>query len=62
MRKELKKVIMDWMFENESRWQRVNSCRKDFREYIYNSEGQYLIGGEDVSDFISRADELIYSK
>lgn len=61
MRKELKKVIIDWLFENENAWQRVNSCTKEFREYIYNKDGNYLIGGEDVARFIASAEKLLYS-
>jgi hypothetical protein len=60
MRKELKRAIIDWFFKNENTWQRVNSCHEAFREYIYNKEGNYLIGGEDVSSFISKAEKLIY--
>jgi len=60
MRKELKKAIIDWLCENENRWQRVNSCRDEFREYIYNKDGNYLIGGEDVACFITNAEKLLY--
>jgi len=60
MYKELKKRIIDWLMENENQWQRVNSCHEAFREYIYDKNGQYIIGGEDVSKFISEADNLIY--
>ena len=62
MRKELKKAIIDWLIDNENRWQRINSCHEDFRAYIYDNEGNHLIGGEDVSNFISEADKLIYGK
>ena len=60
MRKELKEAIVGWLFENEDKWQRMNSCIKEFRNYIYNDKGEYLIGGEDVSGFISKIDKLIY--
>lgn len=59
---ELKKLIIEWLIENEHEWQRVNACREKFREYIYNSEGNYLIGGKNVSEFISDADKLLYGK
>lgn len=58
--KELKKAIIDWLIEHENEWQRVNSCVENFREYIYNSIGNFLIGGEKVHQFIVRADKLIY--
>jgi hypothetical protein len=57
---ELKKAIIDWLFENKNEWQRKSTCRNYFRAYIYNSEGNYLIGGEEVSEFIDNADKLIY--
>ena len=56
---ELKKAIIDWLFENKNAWQRTNACREYFRPYIYNSDGNYLIGGEEVSEFITSADKLI---
>ena len=62
MHKELKKAIVAWLFDNENRWQRVNECREEFRPYIYTPEGEYLIGGEEVSDFISKANYLIYPR
>lgn len=61
MYKELKKQIINWLLEHENEWQRVNSCRQAFKAYIYDSDGECLIGGEDVSDFIEKADALIYS-
>lgn len=62
MYKELKKEILNWLLEHENEWQRVNACHETFRPYIYNADGNYLIGGKDVSEFISAADKLIYSK
>lgn len=61
MNKELKQVIIKWLLENEKEWQRVNACRDNFRNYIYDNGGNYSIGGEIVSNFISEADKLIYS-
>ena len=60
MHKELKKEISIWLFENENQWQRTNSCRDEFTEYIYKKDGSYLIGGEAVSNFITELDKLIY--
>ena len=61
MHKELKKEITKWLFENENRWQRINECTKEFTEYIYKRDGNYLIGGEEVSNFIKELDKVIYS-
>ena len=62
MKKELKKEIIVWLIENENKWQRVNSCKKEFREYIFSNSGDYLIGGEEVHEFITGADDLIYKE
>lgn len=61
MHKELKKEIIKWLLENGNEWQRLNSCKEEFRNYIYDDEGSFLIGGEDVSDFIRKANNLIYN-
>ena len=57
---ELKQEIIKWLMENPNTWNRNNACREAFREYIFNSEGNYLIGGENVSNFITAAEKLIY--
>lgn len=62
MHKELKRVILMWLLDHENEWQRTNACHEAFRPYIYNMEGNYLIGGEEVADFISQADKLLYGK
>lgn len=62
MNMELKKAIVNWLMENENKWQRVNACKEHFRNYIYDDSGNYIIGGEIVGDFIDNADKLIYSK
>lgn len=60
--KELRRAIINWLLDNENQWQRINSCVECFREYIYNSERNFLIGGEEVHDFICAADKLLYGK
>ena len=60
MHKELKKVIVYWLLDNENIWQRRNACREEFRPYIYNADGNYLIGGKEVVEFIDRVDEVLY--
>lgn len=62
MHRELKKAIFMWLLNNENRWNRINNCVNEFRAYIYDSKGNYLIGGEDVYDFILGAERLIYGK
>ena len=60
MRMELKKAIIKWMLDNENRFQRINECMKEFKNYIYDSNGNYIIGGQEVSDFVIKCDKLLY--
>ena len=60
MHKELKKAIVHWLLDNENKWQRVNACKEEFRPYIYNAEGNYLIGGKEVAEFIVDTDKVLY--
>lgn len=60
MFKDLKQAIFNWLLENENQWQRVNACVKAFRAYIYDENGNYLIGGQVISKFIVDADKLLY--
>jgi len=59
MRTELKKAIIDFIFENEKQFQINNAVTQKFRAYIYDADGNFLIGGEDVSEFIDKAIKLI---
>lgn len=59
MKKELKKAIVDYIFENEKSFQLTNNCTDKFSRYIYDQNGQYLIGGEDVRDFLLQAIALL---
>lgn len=60
MNKELKRAIINWLLDNENRWQRVNSCKEEFRQYIYTADGHYCIGGEEVGNFVSNMNKAIY--
>lgn len=62
MYKELKVLIINWLLDHEHEWQRLTECKKAFRPYIYDTEGNYLIGGENVANFIEEADALLYYK
>ena len=59
MHKELKKQIVDFIFENEKDFQLRNATSEKFRAYLYDEKGSYLIGGEEVSEFISNAIKLL---
>ena len=57
--KELRKQITMYLLENEGVFQRLNNCIEYFRLYIYTPEGNYLIGGEDVANYIRTLDKII---
>jgi hypothetical protein len=59
MNNELKKAIIEKIFENKNQFNLTNYIIDNFRNYIYNQDGDYLIGGEIVSNFISDAIDLI---
>lgn len=59
MRTELKKAIIDFIFEKEKEFQINNAVTQKFRAYIYDADGNYLIGWEDVYEFIKNAIKLI---
>ena len=59
MNKELKKAIVLHIIDNEKDFQLVNNTTKEFREYIYNSKGELLIGGGQVREFIVDAAKLL---
>jgi len=59
MRIELKKAIVLWLFDNLKEFQLHNACTQKFREYIFDGEGNFLIGGPDVSEFIGAQIKLL---
>ena len=59
MHTELKKTIVNFIFDNEKEFQINNATTNKFRAYIYDTEGNYLIGGQEVSEFISNAIKLL---
>jgi len=62
MKKELKQAIVNCIFENEKQFQLINYVKTQFREYIYTSQGNYLIGGEEVGEFIDNAIKLLINR
>ena len=60
--KELKAEILKWLLEHENIFNRVNACIEEFKPYIYKADGNYLIGGQAVSEFITEADKLLYGR
>lgn len=63
MKMELKREIINWLIDNEKVFNRVNACVDHFKEYIYDSTGNFLKYGigRETHDFIVRADKLLYS-
>lgn len=60
MQFSLKQHIINHIFENRQDFQLHNNTVDKFRAYIYNQDGEYLEhGGEEVSDFIKEAIQLI---
>ena len=59
MNKQLKQEIINFIFENEKVFQLQSITIGNFKEYIYNSQGNYLIGGEEVAEFIGKAVKLL---
>ena len=59
MNKQLKQEIINFIFENEKVFQLQSITIGNFKEYIYNSQGNYLIGGQDVAEFIGKAVKLL---
>jgi len=55
---KLKDEIIKVVQENKTEFQLVNNIVSEFKNYIYNDKGEYLIGGEEVSEFISDFIEL----
>lgn len=59
MNVKLKKAICDWICDNVKEFQLTNECNKHFANYIYDDDGAYLIGGEEVCKFIESECGLI---
>lgn len=59
MRKELKQAIVNYIFEHDEEFQLHSAASKEFKNYLYDDKGNYLIGGEEVSEFISQSIKLL---
>ncbi|MFA6690141.1 MAG: hypothetical protein WCS18_11755 [Sphaerochaetaceae bacterium] len=56
---KLKKAICCWLCDNAGTFNIINECVERFRAYVYDDKGAFLIGGDEVHDFIVRASDLI---
>lgn len=52
MNQELKNAIIKAVQANADDFQLVNNTVEHFRQYIYTKDGNHLIGGEEVYNFI----------
>ena len=59
MQYSLMQAIFSYLIDNRLEFNLHNATVKQFRPYIYDDQGGYLIGGEQVSQFISDAIKLI---
>ena len=59
---ELKKLIINYIIDNINEFQLCNSSITKFRPYIFDEEGDCLIGGDDVYEFIVASIELLTTK
>lgn len=59
MNLELKKAIVNFIFDNSNEFQIINTTVNNFKLYIYDDKGNFLIGGKEVSEFISEAIKLL---
>ena len=59
MNTKLKQAIVNYIIENEKEFQLPNKTIATFSAYIYDKNGEYLIGGDDVIEFIRTAISLL---
>ena len=59
---ELKNKIIETIQAHQQEFQITNFATDAFREYIYDKDGNYLIGGEKVANFISEFITLYETK
>jgi hypothetical protein len=62
MNLELKKAIVNYIFDNSNEFQIINSVKNKFRLYIYDDKGEYLIGGKHIAEFIEDTIELLINR
>lgn len=59
MNPTLKKTIVLYILDNLTEFQLTINTYAHFHEYMYDKEWGYLIGGEEVSEFIRDACKLL---
>ena len=56
---ELKKAIIDYIFEIKDTRNRHNNVIATFKRYIYDENWNYLIWWKEISDWIDEINKLI---
>ena len=59
MNNDLKKAIVNYMFDNANEFQLNNATTEKFKQYIFTTEGDWCFGGKVVSDFINMTEKLV---
>lgn len=59
MNHTLQKAIIEYIFDNLQYFSLHNQVTKEFTAYVYDKDGEYLIGGAQVAGFITKAIKLI---
>ena len=59
MQYQLMQAIFNYLIDNRNEFNLHNATTARFKPYIYDDQGEHLIGGEQVSQFISDAIKLI---
>lgn len=57
---ELKKAILEWLLAHGNTPERIVACVDEFREHIWDENGEKIVGNEWVMRFIFDAEELLY--
>lgn len=55
----LMQAIVEYMSDTHNDFQLVNNTVQQFRQYIYDDAGEYIIGGKQVASFIIKAEKLL---
>lgn len=56
---EFKQQVVEWICEHADEFQLINACVEHFSRYVYDENGNYLIGGEMRFNFIVDACRLL---
>jgi len=59
MQYSLMKAIFNFIIDHKDEFQIHNRTTQEFKAYIFDDKGEYLIGGEQVSEFISDSIKLM---